>query len=146
MKTLFVALVFPFLLSGNFWLTNMDQAKQEAQKEHKYIILNFSGSDWCGPCIRMHEEIFGSTVFKEYAEPNLVMVNADFPRKKKNQLSKDQQKLNDTMADQYNPKGIFPYTLLLDQNGKVIKSWEGFYEEGPDSFTAEVKQLVRNNH
>jgi hypothetical protein len=40
------------------WHYNMPEAEQIAQKEHRYILLNFSGSDWCGPCIRMHKEIF----------------------------------------------------------------------------------------
>ena len=92
----------------------MDEAKMLAQKEHKHILLNFSGSDWCGPCIRLHKEIFDSEAFQQFAETNLVLVNADFPRLKKNQLSASQQKINDAIADQYNSKGIFPFTVLLN--------------------------------
>ena len=88
-------------------------------------MLNFSGSDWCVPCINLRREIFESTSFKEFADNNLVLLNADFPRLKKNQLSKDQQKKNDQLADKYNPQGHFPYTLLLDAEGKVINAWDG---------------------
>ncbi len=120
----------------------MQEAKQIAQKEHKHILLNFSGSDWCGPCIRMHTEIFVSDVFKNMADTQLVLVNADFPRMKKNQLSAQQQEINNKMADQYNPQGKFPYTLLLDANGKVLKQWDGLPNESPQEFTIEVRNGI----
>lgn len=145
MKLFFVFFVLPFLIHGNILVNTLEQAEQEARKEHKLIILNFSGSDWCGPCIRMHKEIFESENFRQYANDNLVMVNADFPRMKKNQLPKDQQKSNDLLADKYNAEGNFPYTLLLGSNGKVIYTWKGFYNKGAESFTDEVKLLVKNN-
>jgi thiol-disulfide isomerase/thioredoxin len=137
---LLISILFLLHLNGNpGWLTNMDEAKQEAKAKHEFILLNFSGSDWCGPCIRLHDEIFGSDIFKKFADGRLVLVNADFPRLKKNQLPKDQAKRNDALADQYNKTGIFPYTLLLDENGKVLKAWEGFYDGGPGAFTDEIK-------
>ena len=133
------------LFSATEWHNNMQEAKQIAQKEHKYILLNFSGSDWCGPCIRMHDEIFSNTTFKQMADTELVLVNADFPRKKKNQLSAQQQEINNKMADQYNPQGKFPYTLLLDANGKVLKDWDGLPNESPETFTIEVKNGIYTN-
>src|SRR5579864_1234252 len=116
------------------WYYNMQEAKQIAQNEHKHILLSFSGSDWCGPCIRMHDEIFASDVFTKMADSLLVMVNADFPRKKKNQLSAPQQQLNNAMADQYNAEGKFPFTVLMNANGKVLKAWDGFPEMKPEEF------------
>ena len=142
MKNLFCFLLpFVFTLSAQ-WHFNLDEAKQIAQKEHKCILLNFSGSDWCGPCIQMHKEIFDNESFQSFAESNLVLVNADFPRKKKNQLSAQQQSLNNAMADQYNPTGIFPYTVLLDANGKVLKEWEGFPNVKPEEFAMQVKSII----
>ena len=120
----------------------MDEAKAIAKKEHKHILLNFSGSDWCGPCIRLHKEILGSDAFQKFAAVNLVLVNADFPRLKKNQLSRQQQKNNDALADQYNSKGDFPLTLLLNENGKLIKQWVGFPNATPEEFTEEVQFAV----
>jgi thioredoxin-related protein len=140
MKTLSLSLLLPFLLPGSLtWLTNLDDAKQLAKTKHEFILLNFSGSDWCGPCIKMDKDIFESDVFQQYADSKLVLVNADFPRSKKNQLAPGQQKLNDALADKYNPKGIFPYTLLLDSGGNVLKAWEGFYEPGSESFVYQIK-------
>ncbi len=121
------------------WLTNLDTAKQKAKEEHKFILVNFSGSDWCIPCIRLHKEVFSSTAFINYAAANLVLVNADFPRKGKNQLSKEQQKLNDALAERYNPAGNFPYTILLDTDGNKIKVWDGYYDLGTDNFITEIK-------
>jgi thioredoxin-related protein len=111
-----------------------------------YLLLNFSGSDWCGPCIRLHKEIFDSEVFTKYADENLVLVNADFPRLKKNMLSKEQQKQNDALADKYNTDGAFPLTLLLDADGKVIKKWDGFPSETAAEFTNDVKAAADANH
>jgi len=130
-------IVTRLLLPG--WGTDYEHAKETAKQENKYILLNFSGSDWCGPCIRMHDEVFGSDAFKQVAGNNLVLVNADFPRLKKNQLSKEQQKQNDHLADLYNQKGSFPLTVLLSADGKVIKEWAGFPEGGAGQFVNEVK-------
>jgi len=139
-------LLFPvFFFSSPEWHNNLDQAEKIAQKEHKYIILNFSGSDWCGPCMRMRKEIFESAEFKQMADTELVLVNADFPRKKKNQPSADQQKINDSMADKYNNQGKFPYTVLLDADGKILKSWDGLPNESADDFTVDIRNGIYSN-
>jgi thioredoxin-related protein len=121
------------------WGTDFEKARDVAKQEHKYILLNFSGSDWCGPCIRMHEQVFESQTFKEMAGSDLVLINADFPRLKKNQLPKEQQQQNEHLADLYNAKGSFPLTVLLTADGKLVKSWEGFPANGPEEFVREVK-------
>src|SRR3954471_17574529 len=95
------------------WLTDLDLAKSDAARRHEAILLSFSGSDWCIPCIRLHKQIFDSEDFTSYASEHLVLVNADFPRLKKNQLAKEQTAKNEAMADQYNQKGTFPLTVLL---------------------------------
>jgi thioredoxin-related protein len=139
MKLMIILLMPLFIFSLGEWQHNLEEAKKIAKTDHKYILLNFSGSDWCGPCIRMRKEIFETDVFRKMADTGLILVNADFPRNKKNQLSESQQKTNDEMADAYNRKGIFPYTLLLDSQGKVLKTWEGFPEESAESFTHEIR-------
>ncbi|MEO6404363.1 MAG: thioredoxin family protein [Ferruginibacter sp.] len=122
----------------------LDSARKIAADKHELILLNFSGSDWCGPCIRMHKEILDTKSFKKVSEDNLVMINADFPRKKKNQLSKKLQKQNDALAEKYNPTGKFPYTLLLNAEGKVVKTWDGLPDENAEQFADEVKALCKN--
>jgi thioredoxin-related protein len=137
---MFVLPVFCFLAPA--WHYNLEEAKQIAQKDHKHILLIFSGSDWCGPCIRMHKEIFESEVFEQMADTELVLVQADFPRTKKNRLSPAQQNLNNAVADQYNSQGKFPYTLLLDDKGKVLRVWDGFPDKTPGEFTVDVRNGI----
>jgi len=124
------------------WHVNLQEARQIAQKEHRYILLNFSGSDWCGPCILLRKEVFDAPAFTTFADTTLVLVNADFPRMKKNQLSKEQQQQNDQLADKYDPQGKFPLTLLLNADGKVIKEWEGHPSITPVEFSAQLRSII----
>lgn len=124
------------------WLTDFDSAKNIAAQQHKYILLNFSGSDWCGPCIKMKKEVFESAAFTSIADNRLVLVRADFPRSKKNQLAKEQTKHNEALAEKYNPDGKFPLTLLLDEKGNVIKQWDGYTFSSQDKFLAELQKAV----
>ncbi|MNR02506.1 hypothetical protein D3C85_1183610 [compost metagenome] len=70
-------------------------------------------------------------------------MRADFPRQKKNQLPKEQIKLNESLAELYNKDGKFPYTVLVDENGKVLKSWDGFPDESPQAFVSEIDKLKK---
>jgi len=133
-----IALFLSPTLMPSPWMTNLDKAKQVAKSEHKLILLNFSGSDWCIPCMKLRADIFSSNNFMKYAKDNLILVNADFPRENKNQLSKQQQKMNDTLAAIYNPEGKFPFTILLDSNGNKLKVWDGYYSKGPENFVDEI--------
>jgi len=125
------------------WLGDIKTATAEANKSKELILVNFSGSDWCGPCIRLRKEILESETFTDYAAGHLVLVRADFPRQKKNQLEKEQVKRNEALADKYNPEGKFPFTLLIDSEGKVLKTWDGFPNESPEQFTAQVKAFEK---
>jgi len=126
------------------WLGDFKEATLEASKSHKLILINFSGSDWCGPCIRERKEILENDAFVNYAADHLVLVRADFPRQKKNQLSKDQIKRNEALADKYNPDGKFPYTILVDEHGKVLKDWDGFPNESAENFVSQISSFTAN--
>ncbi|MGV3538205.1 MAG: thioredoxin family protein [Rufibacter sp.] len=138
MNLLFVFLSTLFFFGNPVWLKDLEQAKKISKESHKYILVNFSGSDWCGPCIQLEKQIFENSQFQEYAAQNLVLVNADFPRLKKNQLPKPQVELNEKLAEQYNKNGVFPLTLLLDEEGKVIKKWEGVPAKEAKDFIAQL--------
>ena len=126
MKLLFwLSLSTLLMTNAPVWLTNFDIAKKEATQANKHILLNFSGSDWCIPCRKMKEDLFADTAFVQYAHNNLILVNADFPRNKKNKLEDNLLQRNEQLAAQYNPNGYFPLTVLLDSTGKVLKTWEG---------------------
>ena len=141
MRFLAIISLIGFLFSAD-WLGDFSAALSEATKTHKLILVNFSGSDWCGPCIRERKEILETATFEGYAAKHLILVRADFPRQKKNQLSKEQTKLNEALADKYNPEGKFPYTLLVDEHGKVVKTWDGFPNVSPEKFVSEINAYV----
>ena len=132
------------LANAQEWGHNYKDAINIAQKEHKFILVNFSGSDWCGPCIRLHKEVFVLPDFLQLANSKLVLLNADFPRYKKNQLSPAQQKINDDLAERYNNRGVFPLTVLVNEMGNQIKSWEGFPASTID-FIDEIQQAIKDN-
>ncbi|MEP7230367.1 MAG: thioredoxin family protein [Ginsengibacter sp.] len=141
MNKFFILACAFLIMSFNVWEPDFETAKQVAKEKHELILLNFSGSDWCGPCMRLKKEIFESDEFTKVADNSLVLVNADFPRNKKNQLDKSIQKQNDALADKYNPDGKFPFTLLLDQDGKIIKTWEGLPDQTAAEFAAQIKKV-----
>jgi len=139
-------LIFCFTaMSFTQWQPDFETAKKIAKEKHEPILLNFSGSDWCGPCMRLRKEILDNDVFSKMADTSLVMVNADFPRNKKNQLDARMRKQNDALADKYNPEGKFPFTLLLDADGKILKIWDGYPVEGVQQFADEVMNICYAN-
>lgn len=146
MKFLSVILVAYSLSFVNGWETDFEDAKKKAEKEHKFILLNFAGSDWCIPCIRLHKQVFEDSGFQRFADSNLILIKADFPRLKKNQLTKEQQKKNDKLAEKYNPQGIFPYTLLLNEEGKIVRAWEGLPNLTAAQFAEEIKKISDARH
>jgi thioredoxin-related protein len=142
MKLLATLSIAWFTALAPHWVTDFNTAKQEATQQNKAILISFSGSDWCGPCIRMEKEIFESAAFVHYASDNLVLVKADFPRERKNQLSKDQEARNEALADRYNPEGKFPLTVLVNADGKVLKEWQGLPQKTPEQFIQEIQSTV----
>jgi thioredoxin-related protein len=143
---LFLVMMLRFATPVQTWLTDFEKAKTEAVKDKKLILLNFSGSDWCGPCMRLKKEIFNSDAFNTFASENLLLVNADFPRLKKNKLSDQQTKQNENLASIYNANGSFPLTLLLNAEGKILKEWNGFPDVPPNEFVKQVKKVADANH
>lgn len=127
------------------WEPDFENAKKIAKEKHELILLNFSGSDWCGPCIVLRKEYLESEIFNQMANDNLVLVNADFPRKKKNIPTSNLVKQNEALAEIYNTQGSFPFTLLLNAEGKVIKTWLGKPDVSPEEWTAQIKAICDAN-
>lgn len=113
---------------------------ETAKTENKKVLLYFSGSDWCAPCVKFKKFIVNTPEFQTFATENLVIYNADFPRLSKNKLAKEVEKENETLADKYNSKGIFPLILLLDSDGNVVKKWEEFPKETVEEFIGKLKE------
>jgi thioredoxin-related protein len=139
MKKLLLLFCLVYAAGSKAQTGNWQQALTAASSEHKNVLLIFSGSDWCIPCIRMEKEVFEKEAFDHYAKQHLVVVHADFPRLKKHQLPKDQQKQNEALAEQYNKQGSFPFTVLVDASGKVLKEWEGVVASSPKQFIDQLE-------
>lgn len=144
-KKLLIILLSVTAMSFTIWQTDFEKAKQIAKDNHQLILLNFSGSDWCGPCMRMRKEIFDDKNFLAMADTSLVLMNADFPRNKKNKLDEVKTKKNEILADKYNPEGKFPFTLLLNAEGKVIKIWDGLPKENATQLAQQIKIICDAN-
>jgi protein disulfide-isomerase len=71
------------LASTDGWLTDWEAAKAKSKTEDKPILINLTGSDWCGWCIKLEKSVFSKKEFKEFAAKNLILMEADFPRKTK---------------------------------------------------------------
>ena len=137
--------IFWFLMmpASDIWLSDFLEAQTKAKENHQMILINFSGSDWCGPCTKMQKDVFEKDDFKTYAKVNLVLLKADFPRLEKNKLSTQQLKKNNELALKYNPDGDFPLTLLLDENLKVLKIWSGNSGLNSTELVKEIKLILK---
>lgn len=135
--------LFIFLISSVFTFAQetktLENAINQAKQEHKKVLFFFSGSDWCSPCVKFKKTFIENEEFKAFAQNNLVVFNADFPRQKKNALSKEQTLENEKLAEKYNPNGLFPLIILLDENGKVLQKWEKLPSETVAEFIEKLK-------
>ncbi|HJO92781.1 MAG TPA: thioredoxin family protein [Victivallales bacterium] len=131
---------FVFADSTSLWLTNLSEAQTISAKEHKPILIDFSGSDWCQWCMRLDKEVFSTTTFKNYAKDNLVLLLADFPMKKKQTPEVKAQ--NTKLAEKYNIAG-FPTVLLTDSNGNIILR-TGYVAGGAKKYVESLKSAVNN--
>ena len=102
------------------WKHNLEEAKKEAAEQNKEILLVFSGSDWCAPCIKLDKNVWQSDAFKAESQKKWVLIKADFPKKKADLLSPELTANNEKLAEKYNQEGNFPLVVLLDKNGKVV--------------------------
>jgi thioredoxin-related protein len=142
-KLLFILLILvSFYGQGQNWLTDFEQAKKTASDQDKNIIIVFSGSDWCAPCIKLDKNIWQSESFKNEAAKDWVLIKANFPRKKANELSKEQTEHNRKLADKYNIEGSFPLVVILDKNGKLLGKM-GFKNVSPEEYIKMIHALEK---
>lgn len=123
--------------SKSGWITSYQEAQQEAKASNKLVLLDFTGSDWCGWCKLLDREVFSKPQFKEYASKNLVLVELDFPRTKP--MSAALRAENTRLARQYQVAG-FPTIIVLNGDGRVVGAL-GYVEGGPDAFIAELEKI-----
>jgi thioredoxin-related protein len=135
---LFIAGVNP--VNAQEWYTDIVAAQQVAGTKDLPIILVFKGSDWCAPCIKLDKEVFKTETFQLHAIDHFVLLEADFPKKKKNALPEALQNHNDALAEKYNKRGIFPLVVILDKNGKVLGE-TGYKKTTPAAFIKHLESF-----
>jgi len=122
------------------WLTDLPAAQTKAKAEDKLVMLDFTGSDWCGWCIRLNKEVFSKPEFSEYAKKNLVLVEVDFPRSKAQTAT--QKRSNQALAEKYHIEG-YPTIIVLDKDGKKVGQL-GYMPGGPKAFTEALDKLKKS--
>ena len=127
-----------YLNAGEVWMTDFAAAKIKAAAEQKPLLLDFTGSDWCGWCIKLDEEVFSQKEFKEFAADNLVLVELDFPRDK--EQSEDLKAQNKALAEKYGIRG-FPTILVLSSKGELIEK-TGYQRGGSEAYVAHIKEIL----
>jgi len=137
---LLTSLLFSLSIQAQDWHESFDDAKAAAVLEQKNILLVFQGSDWCAPCIKMDHNVWSQEEFKAYARDHLVLLKADFPKRKNNRLEPAHQKHNDALAEYYNPQGIFPLVVIMNQEGKVIGE-TGYKKYDAQTYVKHIQQF-----
>jgi len=138
------ALLSLFTLAGfadddpSLWETKFEDAKTKAKADHKLLLVDFTGSDWCGWCIKLKQEVFDQEAFKKEAPQKFVLVELDFPRMK--QLPDDLKAQNDQLAQRFDVSG-FPTILLLDADGQLIAR-TGYRPGGPEEYLKHLAEFV----
>jgi len=125
------------------WSTDYKKAQEQAKTSHKLLLLNFTGSDWCGYCFQLDRAILNRPEFKDYANKNLVLEEVDFPRRggpRWTAQSIDLKKQNQQLAEQYQVEG-FPTLVVLNGDGKTIWRYDGYYPGGIAAFLAELDKV-----
>ncbi len=100
------------VMAGEGWTTNVEEALVKAKKEKKSVLLEFTGSDWCPPCMMMHKKVFSKKSFVKKASKKFILVTIDFPNK-----NPELKKANRKYLDKYKVNA-FPTVVLLDEEGK----------------------------
>ncbi len=120
------------------WLTDLPKAQAQAKAENKMVLLDFTGSDWCGWCIKFKNEVLDTPEFQAYAAKNLVLVELDYPNKKVQ--SAELKKTNAALKSQYDING-YPTFVVLNKDGKEIGRQVGYAKGGPKTFIAELENF-----
>ena len=122
------------------WLTDLPKAQAQAKKENKLVMLDFTGSDWCGWCIKLHKDVFSKPEFAKFAKDNLVLVEVDFPHGKKQ--SAELKKANEELQKKYKISG-FPTMVVLNGEGKELGELEGYMDS--KAFISRLEDLKKKS-
>ena len=128
------------LAAADGWLTDLDEGIKVAKAEKKAILVDFTGSDWCGWCIRLKKEVFDQKEFAAVTK-DFVLVELDYPQKKKQSAAEKAK--NKAWAEKFAIEG-FPTILLMDSNGEPFAQ-TGYQAGGPVKYLAHLADLLKDN-
>lgn len=120
------------------WETDFAKASARAKESGRYILLNFSGSDWCGWCVKLDKEVFSTEGFRTYADRNLVAVLLDFPRRKA--IDRELKKQNEELRGRYGVRG-FPTVIILSPDGELVGR-TGYRPGGQEKYTEHLDEMI----
>ncbi len=123
---------------GLNWMTDFEAAKEKAKAEKKHLLLDFTGSDWCGWCKKLDKEVFSTQAFKDFADANLILVQVDFPRRKPQSDAVKAQ--NQKLQGQYRVEG-YPTLVVLDSTGKEVGQ-TGYREGGGEAYVKHLQGFL----
>jgi len=125
--------------TGNLnWTSNLEKAIEQAKKENKAVLVNFTGSDWCIWCKRLSAEVFQQKEFETYAKDNLVLVMLDFP--KNIEQSQETKSYNNMLAQKYGIQG-FPTILIFNNQGKMVAQ-TGYQPGGASNYVKHIQSYL----
>jgi len=125
----------PVVGPENGWFVDAEKATQAAEASKRPVLMLFTGSDWCGYCINLEDNVLSKSTWESFAKENLVLLKVDFPRRKK--LSKSQSRENSELQKKYGIRG-FPTLVLVDASGKKINQF-GYGGQSPKDFISLVE-------
>jgi len=125
------------VFAGEGWTEDFAAAQAQAEKENKDLLLDFTGSDWCGWCKRLDAEVFSKEEFKAYAAKNLVLVTLDFPRSR--QMPDATKKQNADLQAKFAVRG-YPTIILMDSKGNAYGR-TGYKDGGPEVYIKHLQGL-----
>lgn len=127
------------LAGGEGWTSDFAAAKKEAAESKKDLLIDFTGSDWCGWCIKLNKEVFSHQAFKDASKDKFVLVELDFPNDK-SKLSEETQAQNKQLSEVYGIEG-FPTILLTDAEGRPFAT-TGYQEGGAENYVKHLDELL----
>jgi len=130
------------LAGAKGWMTDWEAAKAKAKAENKPILINLTGSDWCTWCIKIEKEVFSTREFQDFAAANLVLMEADFPKKK--ELPADLKKQNNALKKEY-LNGGYPTVYLLDAEGKKLSEDIGELKGGTAEYIKTITAVIEKS-
>jgi thioredoxin-related protein len=139
-KFIFAAALAVSLNAGEGWLIDAEKAREQAKKEGKALLMDFTGSDWCPPCKQLKAKVFDTKEFKDFAAKNLVLLELDFPNDKK-KLSAETKKQNDKLSDEYKINA-YPTVIVLDKDGKELGRERGYGGQSAKEYIKKIESYM----